>query len=85
MEHDSSVSIFEDQDDYIEDVKEQFRAAIKRYTLYSKSFGRPREWKMLKDELRRFVHYELESSFSKMIVREDCDGIIMMRFDDKED
>ena len=85
MEKDEEVIVFEDQDDYIEDIREQYREATRRYVLYCKMFGYPCDWKMMKDELKRFMHYELESAFSHTIIRETSDGIIMMKFDDPEE
>lgn len=77
-------TIFEDQEDYIEDIRDQLREAIKRYTLYSKMFGYPNHWKYLKDELRRFIHYELERAFSRIIIKETNEGIIMMKFEEND-
>jgi hypothetical protein len=79
-----SYTIFEDQDDYIEDVRDQFRSAIKRYTLYAKMFGRPKDYKSMKDELRKFVNYEVEKTFSSVVIKESGDGGISMRFDENE-
>jgi hypothetical protein len=52
--------IFEDQDDYIEDVKEELRAGIKRYFIYCKMFGEVKDYRAMKEELKRFVHLEAE-------------------------
>jgi hypothetical protein len=82
MEQDSSCKVFEDQEDYIEDIHEQFRDAIRRYTLYSKMFAFKKDWKSSREELRKFLHYEIEASFSKMVIKESGDGIIVMRFDE---
>jgi hypothetical protein len=76
--------IYEDQEDYIEDVYDQFRDAIRRYTMYAKMFGYPKEWKPMREELRKFIHYELERSFSKIIVKDTVDGIIIMKFEEKD-
>jgi hypothetical protein len=81
---DPEYTIFEDQDDYVEDIKEQFREAVRRYTVYCKMFGYSKDWKMMRDDLRRFLHYELESSFSHMVIKETADGIIVMRFEEKD-
>lgn len=80
----SQCVIYEDQDDYIDDVEEQIRDGIRRYTLYSKMFAEPEHWKMAKDEIKRFFHYELESCFSKTAVKRDIDGIIRMRLEEKD-
>lgn len=73
-------TIFEDQDDYIEDIKDQIRVAIKRYTLYSKMFGHPSEWKHMRQELKQFMNYETEKMFSMVVIRETMDGCIKMEF-----
>lgn len=80
MEPDPEITIFEDEEDYIEDIKDQFREAVRRYTVYCKMFGDAKNLKYMKDELRRFIHYELESSFSHMLIKPE--GIIIMKFDE---
>ena len=77
--------VFEDQQDYVEDVKEQIRSGVKRYVLYMKMFGYPYQWKILKDELKRFINYEMESAFSKTVIRDTEEGTIIMRFDEKKE
>lgn len=76
--------VYEDQEDYIEDIHDQFREAVRRYTLYAKMFGYPKDWKRMRDELKRLIHYELERSFSKIIVKDTADGIIIMKFEEKD-
>lgn len=68
-----AFTIFEDQEDYLEDIKDQISDAIKKYTLYCQMFVEPNFWKHSKDDMRRFVHYELEKSFSdsKLKTKED--------------
>lgn len=85
MQAESEYRIFEDREDYVEDVKEQIRGGVKRYVLYAKMFGYPQNWKMLKDEMKRFIHYELESAFSKTVIRDTEEGTIVMRFDEKKE
>jgi len=34
--------------------------------------------------LRKFIHYELERSFSKIIVKDTKDGIIVMKMDEND-
>lgn len=83
MRNDSASKIFEDQEDYVEDIHEQLREGIQRYTLYGKMFAYPQHWKMLKEELKRFLNYELERAFSQIVIKETKDGVIMMKFDEK--
>jgi hypothetical protein len=73
-------TIFEDQEDYVDDIRENLRNEIKRYTLYNKLFASPQHWKMAKDELKRFVNYEIEKAHSLIVVRETNDGGIQMKF-----
>lgn len=66
MEHDLECMIFEDQEDYLEHIKDQISESIHKYTRYSKTFVESDLWKHSKDDMRRFVHYELERSFSNV-------------------
>jgi len=77
-------TIFEDQDDYIEDIKDQFRRSIRRYTMYCKMFGHPSDWKEMKNEWKKFMHYELEKTFHDVVIRESSKGGISMYFHDEE-
>jgi hypothetical protein len=79
-----SFTIFEDQDDYIEDVKDQFREATRRYTIYCKMFSHCKDWKMMRDELKRFLHYELEKTFHHTVIKETSDGVITMKFEEND-
>jgi hypothetical protein len=78
-------TIFEDQEDYVEDIKEKLSAQIKRYTLYNKMFADPVHWKLAKDELKRFINYEIERAHSLIVIRETKDGGIQMKFHEPDD
>lgn len=84
MEKDSACKVFEDQQDYVEDIYEQLRDGIRRYALYGKMFAYPEHWKFLKAEVKRVLNYEVEKAFSKLVIKETKDGIIMMKFDEKD-
>jgi len=83
MQQEQAFNIFEDQEDYLEDIKEEFRGAIRRFTLYSKMFSHPKDYKEMKDEIRKFLNFELEQTFHKTVIRETSDGIIRMNFSDE--
>lgn len=78
-------TIFEDQDDYIEDIRDQFREATRRYVLYCKMFGHPKDWKIMREDLKKFVSYELGKSFHNLVIKETADGIILMKFEKNDE
>lgn len=67
MEPESECIIFEDEEDYLEHIKDQISESIKKYTRYSKAFVQTDLWRHSKDDMRRFVNYELEKSFSNVL------------------
>jgi len=73
-------TIFEDQDDYIEDIQEQISKGIERYVLYAKMFGYSRDWHKHKLTIKQFLNYEIERAFSRLVIKETEDGTIIMKF-----